>query len=79
MLICCFGNGPLRNAVLSEAQSELGAEELACTTDERGRQGITSSNQTTAPETLWGLKPRDASEINVCRGKARKHNKLFSY
>lgn len=38
--------------MLSEAQSELRAEELACTTNKRGRQAITSNNQTTDPGTL---------------------------
>lgn len=50
-------------------QSELRAEELACTTDKRGRQAITSNNQTTDPETLLWIQAQGHFRDNcVCVG-----------
>lgn len=65
--------------MLSEAQSELREEELACTTDKRGRQAITSNNQTADPETLLWIQAQGRFRDNcVCvQGKRKKHNKLF--
>lgn len=84
-LIYSFGNGTLRNVMLSEAQSELRAEELACTTNKRDRQAITSNNQTTDPGTLLWIQAQGRFGDNcvMCpRGKEKNnkntHNKLFS-
>jgi len=77
-----FGNGALRNAVLSEAQSELRAEEQACTTDKRGRQAITSNNQTADPETWLWIRAQGRCRDNLCMrpGKKEKNpTNLFSY
>lgn len=77
MLIYQFGSGTLRNVVLSDARSELRAEELACTTDERGRQATTSNNQTT--ETLPWIQAQGRFRDNcVCvQGKRKKTQRII--
>lgn len=69
--------------MLSEAPSELRAEELACTTDKRGRQALTSNNQTADPETLLWIQAlghfRDNCACVQGKKKKKKQSKLFPY